>query len=424
MESLLLLLFMIALLLCKGFFSGSEIALVSADKLKLRSRADHGDRGARTVLKLFEKPESLLATTLIGTNVCTMTLAVLGTALMIGLSGPGGDFYATLVLTPIMLIFGEIVPKSVFQQRADTVAPAVAPALALLKGLLMPVVLGFGWIGRKIAQRLGPKGVVASPFVTRRRLRLMLENADRVSEPQIVDRERIQRAIQLSDMTVGEAMIPLARVVGAPSAIKMADLAALARETGHRRIPLYDGNISNIGAIASWTIWDEIEPDFSSRSPADFTIPAHFAATIQRLDELLSVLLSRTDHMAVAVDEFGTAVGIVTVEDLMTILLGKVVRGVHPRHDGRRKTPSVTPAEGGVLLMDAGTPLAEIGELLDIGLPTREFHTVGGLLTSRLRRIPAVGDTLEEAGYRFTVVEATSRAPVRIRVEAMPFMRP
>jgi len=421
MDLLLLIPFMILLLLAKGFFSGSEIALVSSDKLKLRGKADHGDRRAQLVLDLFKKPESMLATTLIGTNVCTMLLAILGTALMIRLLGAGGDLYATLLLTPIMLIFGEIVPKSVFQQRADTVAPAVARPLAILKTLLMPVVLSLGWIARQIAQRLGPQGVLPSPFVTRRRLRLMLEGAEAIAEPQTLDRDRIQRAIQLSDMTVGEAMIPLARVVGAPNSVSMAKLAKLSHDSGHRRIPLYEGNISNIVAIASWSIWDELEPGFAEKKPVDLTIAAHFASTIQRLDELLPVLLARTDHMAVAVDECGTAVGIVTVEDLMTILLGAAARRAHSQHRNHQQAVDIEQHEGDVILLDAGTPLAEIGELLDIGLPTREFHTVGGLLTSRLRRIPALGDTLDEAGYRFTVVEATNRAPTRIRIEAIPF---
>ena len=421
MEFLFLIPFMIFLLLAKGFFSGSEIALISSDKLKLRSKADHGDKRARTVLNLFKKPESLLATTLIGTNVCTMLLAIFFTALMIRLLGTGGDLYATVLLTPIMLILGEIVPKSIFQQRADVVAPTVARPLAVFKTLLMPVVLTLGWIGRQIAQRFVPQGAMPSPFVTRRRLRLMLEGSENISAPQTLDRDRIQRAIQLSDMTVGEAMIPLAKVIGAPSTVAMSELAKLSRDTGHRRIPLYDGNISNIVAIACWTIFDELEPGFADKSVAEFTIDAHFASSIQRLDELLPILLNRSDHMAIAVDEFGTAVGIVTVDDLTTLLLGTAARRAYPRHRRQQQTAIEEQQEGDEILLDASTPLAEIGELLDIGLPTREFHTVGGLLTSRLRRIPAVGDTLDEAGYRFTVVEATNRAPLRIRVEAIPF---
>ena len=103
----------------------------------------------------------------------------------------------------------------------------------------------------------------------------------------------------------------------------------------------------------------------------------------------------------------------------MTILLGKAAQGGHPVQEGGRQPTIVEEQEGEVLIMEASTPLAEIGELLDIGLPTREFHSVGGLITSRLRRIPETGDTLDEAGYRFTVIEATSRAPTRIRVEAL-----
>lgn len=416
-ELLFLLPLMLVLLAAKAFFSGSELALVSSDKLKLRSRADRGDRGAKAVLRLFRNPESILATTLIGTNVSSMTLAVLGTATMIGTLGPGGDIYATLLLTPIMLIFGEIVPKSVFQQRADAIAPAVARPLAALRILLMPIVLAFSWVGRKISQRIAPKGVAASPFVTRRRLRVMLESTERIAEPLVLDRDRIQRAVVLSDMTVGEAMVPLGRCTGAPSSATTADLLELGRSAGHRRIPIYDGNISNIVAVAVWTVWDELAPEFESKSLDELTIPPHFASGLQRLDELLPVLLSRTDHMAIVVDEFGSATGIVTVEDLMAILLGDVARTTRPSRRGLPRSTAIEEHDGDAFVIRADAPLMEIEELLDIGLPTREFHTVGGLMTSRLRRIPALGDTIDEGGYRFTVVDATERTPTRIRIE-------
>ncbi|MBT8148235.1 MAG: DUF21 domain-containing protein, partial [Gammaproteobacteria bacterium] len=164
---------MLALLLAQGFFSGSEIALVSCDKLKLRSRAERGDKRAALVLKLFEKPETILATTLIGTNISTVSLTVLGTATMLELAGSGGEVYAVLLLTPLMLIFGEIVPKSVYQQHADSIAPHVATLLAVIRTLLLPISLTFGWIGKRIARLVGPESSSSSPFITRQRLRLM-----------------------------------------------------------------------------------------------------------------------------------------------------------------------------------------------------------------------------------------------------------
>ncbi len=245
----------------------------------------------------------------------------------------------------------------------------------------------------------------------------MLESAERALETPSLDRDRIRRAIRLSDMTAGEAMIPLAQVVGAPASHSVAELREIGRASGHRRIPLYEGNISNIVSIAAWTVWDEADPDFEQRSVEELTAPPHFASIIQRLDELLPVLLSRPDRTVVAVDEFGTATGLVTLEDLMTILLGDVARGAHL---GPQAEPGVIPIEQDgtdVFVFDARAPLAEVGELLDVELPAREFHTVGGLLTSRLRRIPAVGDSLVESGQRFTVLEATSRAATRVRVE-------
>lgn len=408
---------MLLLLIAQGFFSGSEIALVSCDKLKLQSRAERGDKRARLVLKLFRNPETILATTLIGTNISTMTLTVLGTVTMIEVVGTGGDFYAILLLTPMMLIFGEIVPKSVYQQHADKIAPRVAPLLMFLRTVLMPLTLVFGWVGKRISRLVGPTASVPGAFVTRQRLRLMLESADRAAELPVLDRDRIQRAVRLSDMTVGEAMVPLAQVLGAPSGVTMKKLARIGAKAGHRRIPLFDGNISNIAKVAMWSIWDELAPDFTKRRLNEFTVTPHFVSGIQRLDELMPVLLSRVDRMAVVVDEFGTATGIVTAEDLMTILLGDVARGSHLGPKCWTAPLQIERLSSGAYLMDAQTRLGEAEELLDVEMPTREFHSVGGFLTSRLRRIPILNDSLEEFGYRFTVVEASSRAPSKILIE-------
>jgi CBS domain containing-hemolysin-like protein len=410
---------MIFLLLVKGFFSGSEIALVSSNKLKLKTAAVHGNRGARLVLTLFQKPESLLATTLIGTNVATMSLTVLGTVTMIETFGSGGDILSILILTPIMLIFGEIVPKSVFQQHADTIAPIVIRPLGFLRGLFFPLIFCFSWIAKAIVKKLGPEGTMISPYATRQQLRLMLESVDKGTDERLLDRDRIRRAILLSDMTVGEAMIPLAQVDGAPKSISMSELLALSQLKGHRRIPLYEGNISNITSVASWTIWEELASEFLDKQPGEVSVEAHFASKIQRLDELLPVLISRTDHMAIAVDEFGTAVGIVTLEDLMTILLGDVSQRLHLGPSMTESSSVIKKEKDGVYIMNAQTRLAEVAELLDIELPTREFHSLGGLLTSNLRHIPNVNDSIEESGYRFTVIEGNQRAPTLIRVNPL-----
>ncbi|MEQ8313220.1 MAG: hemolysin family protein [Gammaproteobacteria bacterium] len=408
---------MIALLLIKGFFSGSEIALVSCDKLKLKTESLRGNRKASLVLKLMKTPETLLTTTLIGTNVSTMTLTVIATATAIQLLGPGGDLVAILLLSPIMLIFGEIVPKSVFQQMAEKISLAVIRPLAFVRLLVYPFVLLFGWTARHLAVRFRPGGgQVVSPYATRQRLRLMLERSDLPDLPGL-DRNRLRRAILFSDMTVGEAMIPLAQVVGAPDSISMKELLQLAKKAGHRRIPLYEGNLSNIVAISNWSVWQEFAADFEDSDSSEHTAKAYFVSTMQKLDEILPVLTARKDQMAVAVDEFGTAAGIVTMEDLMALLYGNVAQRFHHGPEETDQPTSDGEDDGGKFFLEGRTRLAEASELLDIDLPSREFHSVAGLLTSRLRRIPVVGDSLEEADYRFTVIEANERTATLIQVE-------
>lgn len=142
-ELLFILLGMVVLLLMKGFFSGSEIALVNSDKIKLHHRANQGHKGAKLVLKLFRTPDVLLGTTLVGTNISTVSLTTIGTMMMISHFGENGDLIAFLVFTPLFLIFGEIVPKSVYQQKSDVISPIIVYPLKLFSILFAPVIFVF-----------------------------------------------------------------------------------------------------------------------------------------------------------------------------------------------------------------------------------------------------------------------------------------
>src|SRR5210317_1019367 len=143
------------LLLIKGFFSGSEIALVNSDKMKLTARAHQGHRGSKEVLELYKSPDVMLGTTLVGTNIATVALTTLITVLFISLFGERGDFYAFLVFTPILLVLGEIVPKSIFQQKSDVIAPIAIFPLKIFSMIFYPIVFVFSRIARLLARLLG-----------------------------------------------------------------------------------------------------------------------------------------------------------------------------------------------------------------------------------------------------------------------------
>jgi CBS domain containing-hemolysin-like protein len=409
---------MLVLLLLKGFFSGSEIALVHADKIKLGHKAKQGHRGARLVLDLLRRPERLLTTTLVGTNIATVTLTTLGTLLMIHLLGPeAGDLYAFLLYTPLLLILGEIVPKAIYQEKSDVIAPVVVYPLRFFSWLFAPIVLLFSVVARYAARRVGGPPSAESLFVTRDQLRALMQMAERASGTQVFDRFRIERAVRFPDTTAGETMVPVGEMVAIDRATSIADAAALVRRTGHSHLPVYEGNVSNVVGTITLTPWDLLDPALETRPIADRMRPPAYASRHQTLEELAPVLRDRGDRMAIVVDEFGSAMGILTMEDVVEAVVGELEVGYAFEESLGREQRRYEALADGAYRMDARLSISEANDLLGLDLPTAEFHTVGGLVTSRLRRLAHVGDVVVTDGYRFVVEEATERSIKRVRVE-------
>lgn len=420
MNYLIMIIVMLVLLLLKGFFSGSELALVNADKLKLTYRANHGHRGAELVLRLLRTPELLLTTTLVGTNLATITLTTLGTLMMIELCGTRfGDLIAFLVFTPILLIIGEVVPKSVYQQKSDTIAPLVVYPLRLCYFLFFPVVLVFSRVARFAAWLAGGTPAGHGLFITREQIRSVIEMAERGSNVDHFDRIRIRRAIRFAETTVGEAMIPIAEVVAVGARAKTEDVVERVHKQGFNRLPVFAGNISQVKGIVTLTTWDLLDDRIAERPLAELTKPAHFVTQYETIDELLPVLKSRQDHMAIVVDEYGSAIGLITMEDIIEEVVGDIDMGYEfeeytPR---KRRQYRVLDAEAERYDLDARLPISELNDLLDLSLPTTEFHTAAGLVIARLRRLARVGDEIVESGFRLRVAELNGPMISRIVVE-------
>jgi putative hemolysin len=408
---------MAVLLALKGFFSGSEIALVSADKVRLRARAGQGHKGSELVLKLFRRPEYLLGTTLVGTNLATVSLVTMGAALFYALAGDGGDFYAFLFLTPLLLIFGEIVPKSVYQQKADDLAPVIIYPLWLFSLLFSPVVFVFSRIARLAANLAGVKGTDKAGYVIREQIRAMVEMAEGVASLDVFDKTRVRHAMRFGHTTVGEVMVPISEMIAVESGRSTGKAIALMRKGGYTRLPVYEEKVSNIVGIAVLSPWDIMDHATPRRDLSDFVRPTHFVSGHQKIDELLPVLHRREDRMAVVVDEFGSSVGIVTLEDILEKVVGPIDHGRYADASVGRRTRRVTQMDDEVWTVDARLPIADLNDLLEVELPAREFHTVGGLVTARLRRLPDEGENVSESGWRFTVTRVSERAVLEVKIE-------
>ena len=418
MDSLLILLVMVPLMLLQGFFSGSEIALVNADKLKMKHLAGQGHKGAQLYMKMFQRPEVILGTTLVGTNISIVALTTLGTLLMIKFFGEYGDLLAFLVFTPLFLVFNEVVPKSVYQQKANTLAPIVIFPLRLFSLLFYPLVFVFSRLARIATRLVGVKASHGSLFITREQVRMILEDTEQMANVDVFDRDRLIRAVRFVETTVADVMIPIAEVTMLSHRQSTDEAIAIARKHGYFRLPVYEDEPGKILGVVVLGIWELMDPQLKTKSLDELRTPVWYVVENQPVDEILDELQQRQDHMAIVVDEFGSAMGMITLEDVLERVVGEVINigysyeAYVPRHKGKieKLGPEHYRIDGRVLISD-------VADATGILLADTTMHTIGGMLMNRLRHLPKPGESVVISRYRFTVDEVTEKSIQRIIVE-------
>ncbi|MGR9051819.1 MAG: hemolysin family protein [Gammaproteobacteria bacterium] len=414
------LLVMLILLLVKGFFSGSEIALVSSDKIKLRHQAHLGNKGAQAVLKLFKTPDVLLGTTLVGTNIATVSLTTLGTLLMVDFFGNEGDLYALLVYSPLFLIFGEIVPKSIYQQNANHLAPILVKILQVFTWVFFPVIFVFSRTARFIARRVGAGKSDASLFISREQMRSIVEMAEMGSNLDVFDRYRIKRAIRFAETTVGQVMTPVADMVALERDTSLSNAVGLVRSLGFQDIPVYDGNISSIVGMLSLSPWDVMEMDIEQGRLVAYVRPALYVTENQYLEELFQLFDRQNCNTAVVVDEFGSTIGVIDKQDLYEEVVGDLEDS--PEDVSRRRYKQrmqFQKLSDHAYLIDAKVAVAEVNELLGTQLKGADYYSLGGFMLAHLHHLPKVDEGIDFSGFRFTVEAMTERSIKTVRIEKL-----
>jgi CBS domain containing-hemolysin-like protein len=419
MEWLFELFVILFFLVLKGFFSGSEIAIVNSDKLKLRHKAKQGDKGAALLLKMFRTPDVMLGTTLVGTNLATVTISTLGALICIHLFGESGDIISVLLLTPFLLIFGEIVPKSIFQQKADTIVGTIIYGLRFFSYLFYPVIFVFSRVARFATRLVGGKSSRQNLFITREELHVLLDISEPSAGMGVLDRKSIRRIIRFGDTTVAQAMIPLADVIGISETRKIANAVRQVDKHGYNRLPVYRGNITNVTGVLTLTTWDLLDADTEKKSMAEFITTPLFLSPQQTIDQTLPLLQVRRDHMGIVVDEFGSAIGILTMEDVFEEVVGDIDVGYDFDEYQPKRQYVIEQESESTYVISGRSPISEINDILHIKLPVSEAHTIGGLVIARLRRIAVVGDSVEEEHFRFSVLEADPRTVIKVRAERL-----
>jgi len=387
----------------QAFFSGSEIAMVSADRARLRDGASKGDRGCRLAEAFLRKPEVLLATTLMGTNLALVTFSVAVTLALLS-EGSVNELRSIAMVTPLTLLFGEVIPKSLFQQHSDWLAPRIVYPLRVASYVLRPGVWAMGGFARVMTRALGIE--MQRAFITRDELALLIEvEGGGDSEITAHEREMIANVLDLSDATVDEVMVPLSEVTALPEDTTVAEAALAVADKQHSRMPVYRSRVDDVVGILH--VFDLLQagPTAKQATIAKLARPATFVPENKPAAELLVELQRTGNQMAVVVDEYGGAVGVVTVEDILEEIVGEIDDEYDVKPSPIRKE------RPGVWRLEARTSVERVNDELKLGLPeSDEYESVAGLILERLKRIPEPGEVLDVANATIRVVASSDRA--------------
>jgi putative hemolysin len=396
------LIFFIPLLLMEGFFAASELALISANRRRLHHRAEEGYRGAKVALKLLSRPEYMLATTLLGAYMLGAVNSILVTAFLLHVLGSTGEIVALIILPPVILVFGEIIPKSIGRQQANILAERLAPALWTASWVIYPITFVFASLSRAILHVTGARQTGRLPFITREDLRLVVDKSGPEVDLEGKERFFIHRILQFSLRTVKEVMVPLIRVTAIPDNLSMSQALDEFRTSHFSRLPVYHRRIDNIiGVVHDFDLLGEGNLERPVRS---LMRSVAYVPELKKIDRLLAEMQRHGHHLAVVVDEYGGAVGIVTIEDLLEEIVGEIIDEFD-----QEVTPFKKLAEGHYLI-NARTEIKVLNEALHLKLPGGDYETLAGFLIFQMGDLPRAGEQLQYHNLKFTVRQAEARS--------------
>ncbi|MBU2560098.1 hemolysin family protein [archaeon] len=392
------------LLLLSAFFSGSEIAIFSANKIRIRKMVEEGSKNALILKRLHEKPNRLLATILVWNNLINVAIASIVTTFAISMFGGTGVGVAIGAATLMILIFGEIIPKALAARYSERASLFVARPISALVTIMYPIVRGIVALTKAIINVLGADS--NKPFVTEEEIKMLVEVGESEGVIEKEEREMINGVFKFGDTTAKEVMVPRLDISGIKASATLEEAKKLVLETGYARTPVYDGNIDNIvGFLFSK---DLLKPAKSGALVKDIMRQAYYVPETKKLDEILDEMQQGKTQMAIVVDEHGGTDGLITLEDLVEEIMGEILdeKEEHPIKIIDEKTA----------LVNAKTSIDDVNEALETSLPKEGFETLGGLVLSKLGDIPMAGEKVEVDRVTLVVERMVRRRVSRVKV--------
>ena len=393
----------IGAIILEGFFAGSEIGIISYDKIKIKHKEAGGNRLAKFLLAMTRKPESTFSTSLIGNNFAYTTATILATSIIYAYAKSYTPIIVAVILTPVMVIFGEIIPKMIYRRHANSLMLKSIPFIAFFSLIFFPINIIF--IGFSKVLNIIFKSKSKNVFLTKDELIKVLTISGNIEEFKEYDKKIIKRIFEFGGKTAKDVMIPLINVIALNENDGIDKARQIFADTNYSRIPVYSERIDNISSLAF--AFDVFNPKNSEKVVGEIAKPVLFIPETLKITNIMLKMQKSRQQMIVVVDEYGGASGIITFEDILEEIVGEI------RDETDEEVAMYKKIGKNTYLINARLTLDELSEIFNLSVLNNEeaeYETVSGLIMDRLGRIPVSGEKFTIDNINFTVSKATSKS--------------
>lgn len=407
--------FLIALsLVAIAVLSSSESSLIAVNKYKIRHLYEKGDSRAKAVQKILDAHDRLFSAVIVSGNLFTVLATSVGTAMAIDYFGDRGIIVATVVMTFLTVVFGELTPKTFAVTHSESVSLALAKPLELYIRLISPLIWIFHSSASLILRVLGVRGKPPSLFVTEEEIKTMIKIGEEVGAIEEEEKEMLHRVFAFGDKEVSEVMVPRTEIVSIPGESTVEDALKLVSEAGYSRYPVVKENVDNITGILY--IKDILirmaEKKLDGMTVRDFVREAYYIPENKMVSELLDEMQKNKFQIAIVVDEYGGTAGLITLEDIMEEIVG----GLADEFEAIEAEKDIEIIDEHTFIVSGQMGLGEVNELVGVEMTGEEFNTIGGFVFGLFGRLPRVGEQVRFQALRFLVLEMEDRKVSKLKI--------
>lgn len=414
-----MLIFLVALLVLSAIFSSAETAFLSTNKIRLRNLQEDGDKKADLVLDLLENQNRLISTLLVGNNIVNISSSALATKMATDYFGDAGVGIATGIMTLLVLVFGEVVPKNLAAAHAEGWAMFIAPFMKVMSVILTPVVVLLTKLSDTVV-RFSKKNKEEDQTITEDEFKILVNVGQEEGVFDESETEMINSIMEFDETYVKAIMVPRIDIVAVDVEDSINEVLRLIIDGGHSRIPAYEDSIDNIvGILYAKDIFEHLDADFNELKVKALIRDAYYIPETKKVSDLLNELRLKKVHMAIILDEYGGTNGLVTIEDLIEEIIGDIQDEYDVEED------LIVMHSDNQLVADARAPIGDVEEAFDVELDEEiledsEADTIGGLAFEHLGGIPEVDDEVTVGRFLIRIVNVSGRRITKVEVTLLP----